>query len=343
MNIRNLAALMIVLCGSVMILILGEHLLVPFVFALLIWLLVRKIKSKLNGIPFVRRWFPGWLTNLLMSATIFAAFAFIAKLLSVNIESLAASYPRYEHNILGVTNRIDHLFGIDTMKLIGDYSGSLNFGKLFTSVFYSLRGILESTVVIILYVAFIFLEGSYFQVKLRAVFSKNNQYYKVMMIAEKIEASVANYIGLKTLVNFLSAGISFVILLCAGIDSPLFWAFLLFVLNFIPVIGMLVGTLLPAVFALIQFGTFTTPLLLFCSIGAVQFTIGNIVEPRIMGNSLNISPLVAILALAFWGTLWGITGMFLSVPITVIMIIVFSQFEQTRPIAILFSEKGNVS
>lgn len=61
-----------------------------------------------------------------------------------------------------------------------------------------------------------------------------------------------------------------------------------------------------------------------------------------MGNSLNISPLVAIIALALWGTLWGITGMFLSVPITVIMIIIFSQFAKTRPIAILLSEKGKI-
>jgi AI-2 transport protein TqsA len=342
MKLQNLAALMIVLSASVMILILGEHLFVPFIFALLIWLLVRRIKSGLNEIPFVRRWFPGWLTNLVMSAAIFAAFAFIAKMLSANIESLVSSYARYQNNVSAVTKNIDRMFGIDTLKLIRDYSGSMNFGNLFTSVFFSLRGILQNAVVILLYVAFIFLEGSYFQVKLRAIFSNGSRYYKVMAIAEKIEASVANYIGLKTLVNLLSAGLSYVILLCSGIDSPLFWAFLLFVLNFIPVIGLLIGTLLPAVFALIQFGSFTPALLLFFSIGGIQFAIGNIVEPRIMGNSLNISPLVAIIALAFWGSLWGITGMFLSVPITVIMIIVFSQFEKTRPLAILFSEKGNV-
>jgi len=83
-------------------------------------------------------------------------------------------------------------------------------------------------------------------------------------------------------------------------------------------------------------------LILLIVLGGIQFTVGNILEPRIMGNSLNISPLVALVALAFWGTLWGITGMFLSVPITVIMIIVFSQFKRTRPVAILLSEKGKL-
>ena len=66
-------------------------------------------------------------------------------------------------------------------------------------------------------------------------------------------------------------------------------------------------------------------------------------EPKLLGNNMNLSPLVTILALSFWGAIWGITGMILSVPITVIMVIIFSQFEHTKPIAILLSERGNVS
>jgi AI-2 transport protein TqsA len=177
---------MIVLCASVLILILGQQLLVPFIFALLIWLLVRKIKSLLNRIPFVRRWFPAWLTNIVMSALIFATFAFIAQLLIRNIEALAYSYRTYETNIGIVTTDINKLFGIDTLKLLEDYSGNLNLGKLFASLFVSLQGILQNTVVIILYVAFIFLEESNFQAKLHGVFTKSNQYNKVMDIMGKI-------------------------------------------------------------------------------------------------------------------------------------------------------------
>lgn len=342
MNILNVAALMIVFSISVVMLILGQQLLIPFIFALLIWLLVRRIKAHLNEIPFIRRWFPSWLTNIVMSVAIFTAFAFIAKLLSHNIEALANSYRNYQANITTVTLQVNKTFGIDVMALLSEYSGKLNLGKLFASLFASLQGILENTVVMILYVAFIFLEETHFEAKLRGIFPKNHQYLKMQVIMGKIETSVTNYIGMKTLVNLISAIISYIILVSVGIDSPLFWAFLLFILNFIPVIGLFVGALFPAVFALLQFGTFTPSLVLFGSIGAVQFIVGNILEPRIMGNSLNISPLVAIVALAFWGTLWGITGMFLSVPITVIMIIVFSQFPKTRPLAILFSEKGKI-
>jgi len=342
MNIQNAAALMIVLSASVVMLILGQQLIIPFIFALLIWLLVRRIKSKMNRLPFIRSWFPTWLTTIVMSAIIISFFAFIAQLLTYNIESLANSFSNYESNITHVTQDINHFFGIDSIKILHEYSGSLNLAKAFTSLFSSLSGMLGNTIVIILYTAFIFLEETNFQTKLKGIFPKKNQFDQVTAIAAKIENSVANYIGLKTLVNLISATISFIILLIVGIDSAIFWAFLIFLVNFIPVIGLFVGTIFPAVFALIQFGEFTPALILFFTIGSVQFAVGNVLEPRIMGNSLNISPLVAIIALAFWGTLWGITGMFLSVPITVIMIIIFSHFPKTKPIAILFSEKGKI-
>ena len=77
-------------------------------------------------------------------------------------------------------------------------------------------------------------------------------------------------------------------------------------------------------------------------VGAIQVIVGNLVEPRLFGKSLNVSPLITILSLAIWGKIWGITGMVLSVPITVIMIIVFSQFEKTKKIAIILSENGEV-
>lgn len=342
MNIQNAAALMIVLSASVVMLILGQQLIVPFIFALLIWLLVRRIKSKMNQLPLIRSWFPSWLTSIVMSAIIISIVSFIAQLLTHNIELLAHSYTKYESNITTVTQDIDHFFGINSIRMLHEYSGSLNLNGAFASLFSSLSGMLGNTVVIILYVAFIFLEETHFQTKLRGIFPKKNQFDKVTEITDKIENSVANYIGLKTLVNLISATISFIILLIVGVDSALFWAFLIFIMNFIPVIGLFVGAIFPAVFALIQFGTFTPSLVLFFTIGTVQFIVGNILEPRIMGNSLNISPLVAIVALAFWGTLWGITGMFLSVPITVIMIIIFSHFPRTKPIAILFSEKGKI-
>ena len=102
------------------------------------------------------------------------------------------------------------------------------------------------------------------------------------------------------------------------------------------------GTVLPALFSLIQFGEITPFLITLISLGLIATLVGSLVEPRVMGNTLNISPFVTILSLAVWGAIWGITGMLLSVPITVTMIILFSQFSSTKGIAILMSEKGRI-
>ena len=142
--------------------------------------------------------------------------------------------------------------------------------------------------------------------------------------------------------SFITGLGSYIALLFIGIDAPVFWAFLIFLLNYIPTIGSLIGTLFPAFFCLLQFGDLSSFLMVLGVVGTLQVIVGNLLEPKLMGNTLNISSFVAIFALSFWGTLWGITGMLLSVPITVIMVIIFSHFSSTRPVAIMLSEKGNI-
>ncbi len=124
--------------------------------------------------------------------------------------------------------------------------------------------------------------------------------------------------------------------------QPFFLAFLIFLFNYVPYIGSLVATLLPAFFAVLQYGSIWYFIYVFGGIQVIQNLIGNYLEPKMMGKSLNMSPLVVVLALAFWGYIWGILGMILSVPITSILIIISAQFDSTRNFAILLSEKGDI-
>ena len=175
------------------------------------------------------------------------------------------------------------------------------------------------------------------------MYPDTKKFNQVNELINKIDHSIGSYIALKTVVSLLTGFLSYFVLLFIGIDAPLFWAFLIFVLNFIPTIGSLIATLFPAVFALLQFGEFTPGILVLAIVGAIQLIVGNLIEPRVMGNTLNISPLVVFLTLSLWGVMWGVTGMLLSVPITVILIIIMSEFPSTQPIAILLSQKGNLN
>ncbi len=120
-----------------------------------------------------------------------------------------------------------------------------------------------------------------------------------MEILEKIERSISRYVGLKTLISFITGLLSYFALLYVGIDSPIFWAFIIFAFNYIPTIGSLIGTLFPAVFCLLQFGYFTECLIVLGVVGSIQVLVGNLIEPHLLGNSLNVSSLPEILSLSF--------------------------------------------
>lgn len=342
MIFNKTASILISFIAIIIILIYGQSLLTPFIFALLIWFLVRKIKYMLDKSAYIKNKFPSWLKSLITSAFIFSILVLISNTLLSSISSLADSYEKYEANVELITSEINTMFNINIVEIIKGHSMDFNFGIILGSLFNSLTFILGNTFLIILYAIFIFLEETYFNSKFRALFSEENKYLKVMQIIVKIEKSIANYIGLKTLVSFITGALSYLVLLILGIDSPIFWASLIFLLNFIPTIGSLTGTIFPAIFALLQFGEFTPSILVLVLVGIIQVVVGNILEPKLMGNSLNISPLITILALSFWGAIWGITGMILSIPITVIMAIIFSQFDKTKPIAIILSEKAKL-
>ena len=264
-------------------------------------------------------------------------------MISQNIAHLSKTVPQYEANVNKMTDSVNKRFDIDLANMLGDFTKDLKFGSILSVLFSTLTGLFGNAFTVLLYLLFLLLEEPIFPKKIKAMYPDAKKYKQVTDLVNKIDHSIGNYVALKTLTSLITGFLSYIALLFIGIDAPLFWAFLIFILNFIPTIGSLIATLFPALFAILQFGDFTPGILVLAIVGAIQLIIGNLVEPRLMGNSLNISPLVVFLTLAAWGVIWGISGMLLSVPITVIMIIVMSEFPGTRPFAILLSQRGTLN
>ncbi len=340
MKIKNVTYSLLTITIIVGLLIFAQSILIPFVIALLIWFVVKKTRNLLDKSFFIKRNIPRWIKTFLASFFIFGFLFFIFKIMSSNIENLANSFSNYSNNMDNLLTLINKTFNIDIDDKVKEYIATNNFSSQFKSIANSLSVGLGNFVMIIFYVTFLFFEENFFKDKIRRIFSEEKKYQNVLQIFKKIDKSMASYISLKSLVNVLSAILSFVILFYSGIDSPIFWAFIIFIFNFIPAIGPIFGTLLPSIYALLQFGDFGPSLIILFGVGITVLTIGSLVEPRIMGNSLNISPLVTIISLSVWGSIWGVIGMLLCVPITVAMIIIFAQFEKTKSIAVLLSEKG---
>jgi predicted PurR-regulated permease PerM len=162
-------------------------------------------------------------------------------------------------------------------------------------------------------------------------------------LIEKINIDIKTYINIKTLTSLITALLSFIVMKIAGVHFAEFWALLIFLLNFIPTIGSIMAVIPPSLLSLIQFdNSYTTAILVIIFLISIQFLIGNIIEPKFLGESLNLSPLVIILSLGLWGNIWGIVGMFLCVPLTVIASIILAKFPKTRPIAVFLSSDGRV-
>ncbi len=343
LNLNKVASFLIVIVAVILALVYGRNILIPFVFAVLLWFFIRMIKHFLDKIAFVKQKIPNWIKNLFIASIILTLIGIASTALLTSINSLARSYEKYQTNMEIVIEKLNGYFHVDLIALVKEHADSLDFGLIFTSLFSSITYIFSNVLVILIYVLFIFLEETKFPNKLKELFPNKEQHQNFENVIGRIEKSVRNYIGLKTLTSITTGTISYFILYFIGIDSPIFWAFLIFALNFIPTIGSIVGTLFPAVFCLLQFGDFIPSLMVLLFVGSLQMTIGNILEPKFIGDTLNISPIVAILSLLFWGTLWGVTGMIVSVPVTVILVIAFAQFSGTKPIAIILSEKGIIN
>ncbi|CAL2080734.1 AI-2E family transporter [Tenacibaculum sp. 190524A05c] len=332
----------IVTIAVIAVLVIGKGILIPFIFALIFWFFTREIRKSIYKIPFAKRFIPKWLSNVIVFTLIILAFGFVSEIITNSVTDVTNSYDKYEPNVEKIITDLGNYLNVDIMTSIKSVVGDFNYGSVLGDIANGVSGLLGDTFMIIIYALFLFLEEKSFTKKLYMILTNGNNYDSVKSMIDKIEDSISNYIRLKTYVSLLTGILSYFVLLFVGIDSAPFWAFLIFLLNYIPTVGSLVGTLFPAIFSLLQFGEFTPFLIIAIAVGAIQVVVGNIIEPRLFGKSLNLSPLVTILSLAVWGKIWGITGMVLSVPITVIMIIVFSQFEKTRAIAIMLSENGEI-
>jgi predicted PurR-regulated permease PerM len=206
------------------------------------------------------------------------------------------------------------------------------------------RAITGNSVTIFLYTVFMLLERGRIFKKINLLNADPSKRQAVNETIADIASLVRQYITVKTVANLVVAAISYMIMTFVGVDFAGFWALLIFAFNFIPIVGAISAISLPVILLLIQpegGGVQKALLALALLVGAEQ-TMSSAIEPRLIGKSLNLSPLVILLSLAVWGSILGFAGLLLAVPITVTIMIILTQFESTRPIAILLSDAGEI-
>lgn len=336
--------LFVILGLAVVALVYFRSLIQPFILALIVWYLIRAIRNAISSISIKGRNLPRKLSTLLSLLITFTALWLAFQIISYNVNLIIEKSATYTSNLNKLILNTSQITGIhDADDFIQQQLALIDLQAFGTGFLNTVSIILGNTALVFVYVIFLLIEESFLPIKIQSlVENAPNRKESFADIFYRIGRSINTYFFVKTIVSLLTAVLSYMVLLIVGVDFAVLWAFLIFLFNFIPYIGSLVATLLPAFFALFQFASFAPFLWVLITVETIQVVVGNYVEPRIMGKTLNLSPLIVILALSFWGSIWGIIGMILSVPIISVATIVMAHFPETKLIAVMFSEKGNI-
>ncbi len=316
----------------------GAAFLVPLTMALLVNVLIIALADRLMAIARV----PIWLANVAGVTVVLAGLFMIMYILGSQATQFARTIGTYESQFDGAVNRITGLVGNDVTAFIRDNLISLDMTYVARVLLGSATSLLNQFFLISLYVAFLMAERLAFRKKIQLAAGNPQFGYELASVLDAISFSLQRYVGVKTLISLITAGISYSVFRALGLEYAETWAVLTFALNFIPSIGSIIAVVFPALIALVQFDSIVPFLVIVLGCGTIQFLIGNFLDPAMLGRSLNMSTFLVILALTFWTTVWGLIGAFLSVPLTVCILIIFSHIPALRPVAIMMSLDGRL-
>jgi AI-2 transport protein TqsA len=282
-----------------------------------------------------KKGWPEWLALTVVISGIILSGILVALLAGSSVMDFSADLPVYEEKLRQQTEVIVtclNNLGIDTSKL--DLANIINPGavmKFVASGLKSVVGVLKNGFLILLIVVFMLLEATSIPAKLTFILKKSPVTMKPF---EKFISNVEDYMAIKTLVSLVTGILVTIWVFILGVDYPLLWGLLAFALNYVPNIGSIFAAVPAVLLATIQVGFIKAIILAFGYI-VINIIVGSVIEPRLLGRGLGLSPLVVFLSLLFWGWVLGPVGMLLSVPLTITAKIALDSGEGTRWLAVL--------
>lgn len=328
----KVAALIIIIAGMRA----AEPILVPFFLAVFISVICTPplfwLKNK--GVPTV-------LSVIVIVTGILILGLIITALVGTSVNSFSQSLPAYQESLHKKTQAVIAWLGSRGMS---DYDqvllDTINPGsamKLAAGFLNELSGVLKNTFLILFTVIFILFEESKLLPKLRLICADSE---KSQDFLNSFMSTIQRYMTIKTLFSLATGIVITIWLVILGVDFPLLWGLLAFMLNYVPNIGSIIAAVPAVLLALIQLGTGTA---LFAALGyvVVNVVMGSVLEPRFMGRHLGLSTLVVFLSLIFWGWVLGPVGMLLSIPLTMTVKIALDSNKDTQWIAVLLGSEGS--
>jgi predicted PurR-regulated permease PerM len=315
--------------------------LLPFTIALLLAFVM---------MPLIRffqtRHIPLLFSIFLVLVIIIAGLYFMGVVLFSSVRNILVLYPRYENRLTEIYVWIARVFDLsynEQLTFIENIWGQLGIRNWIRETTFSLSNtsisFLQNAFMVSIFVVFMLIEAAHFKEKIDMAF-EDTQSGQIIKIGNDLIIQVSRYLSIKFIISLATGAIVAALLSLNKVEFALVWGAIQFILNFIPSLGSIVAGVLTSVFALVQFWPDPGPIVItaFIMLG-VNMIIGNVLEPKIMGDNMGISPIVVLLSLTVWGWLWGFAGMILAVPMMVIIKIICENISYLEPLSIMLGSR----
>ena len=307
----------------------------PIVLAVFFALLVRPVHRRL------RKHVPEAISLAAVTLLVGLLLVAIPLTFAANIQAIVDKVPEYAPRIQAIIADVrgaahDLHINLDQFAL-SDQAAVDSLLSILATTVQGAASFLGTVVLSLFIMIFVLTEADVVRPKLALMLDRESE-RKVTQSAASMRAMLTQYVATKTLISALSGLAAGLFTWALGIDFPFVWGVLTFVLYYIPNFGSMIAMVPPVLLALIQFETPTRAIIAFISMVVSFNLIGNVLEPRLLGRTLSLSPFVVFISLLFWGWYWGFVGVVLSVPLTVALKIVFEHIDALRPLAIMMGD-----
>ena len=319
----------------------AQSVILPLIIA---WLISYMLGPVINF--FTRLRIPSSVSVTIVLVLVLGICYLAAVFLYARVRAFAEEYPKYETKLTQLmethSSRLARFMKIEEDGRGNvDWQEELNWQKKVGALLYGLTGsfvsFVSSLILVIIFLVFMLLGKPYFKYKVKKAFN-HERAEKLSEILGTISVQIGQYISVQFLVSLVTGILVWAVLRLIGVDFAVTWGALAFFLNFIPTLGSIVASIPPILLAIVQFypNYWRAVITAFCLL-TIQMVMGNGVAPKAMGDKLNLSPVVVLLSLVFWGWLWGVAGAILSVPIACTIKIVCANIDTLRPISVMMS------
>ena len=244
--------------------------------------------------------------------------------------------PRLDQIIIDVSQ----LVGVSNPPTLQDLLAGIDLRGWLTVAAVQAQGVASGAFFVMIYLGFLLASQKGFGKKVVSMFPERLRRQEAMEVVERVRGGLEGYMWVQAVTGVMICAVAWILMRVVGLQNAEFWTFVIFVVGFIPVLGGAIAGLAPPLFALVQFESYWPALILLIGLQVVLFVVGNVIQPRMQGDNQNIDPVVVLLALALWGKMWGVPGMFLSTPLAVMAMAILAEFKGTYWMAVLLSGDG---